>query len=65
MARGMASDEEMEAFEITEEDLLRRKLTKEDAIYGSGQNTRGPQLFRILSKALRISRNHCWNQQDS
>ena len=38
----MASDEEMEAFEITEEDLLRelnpyakrRKFTKEDAIYG-------------------------------
>ena len=38
----MASDEEMESFEITEEDLLRelnpygkrRKFTKEDAIYG-------------------------------
>ena len=38
----MASEEEMEAFEITEEDLLReldpyakrRKFTKEDAIYG-------------------------------
>lgn len=38
----MASDEELEAFEITEEDLLRelnpyskrRKFTKEDAIYG-------------------------------
>ena len=38
----MASDDEMEAFEITEEDLLRelnpyakrRKFTKEDAIYG-------------------------------
>ena len=38
----MASDEEMEAFEITEEDLLRelnpyakrKKFTKEDAIYG-------------------------------
>ena len=38
----MASDEEMESFEITEEDLLRelnpygkrKKFTKEDAIYG-------------------------------
>ena len=38
----MVSDEEMESFEITEEDLLRelnpygkrRKFTKEDAIYG-------------------------------
>ena len=23
----------------------------------------GPQLFRITSMALEISRNHCWNQR--
>ena len=28
-----------------------------------GTRPRGPQLFRIMSMAIGISRNHCWNQQ--
>lgn len=62
----MASDEEMESFEITEEDLLRelnpyakrKKFTKEDAIYGMWAEHDSDEEYKGRGKGRKIDKTN-------